>query len=147
MSEENELPENIADAPVFEPPSAPKTQKKKPRGRPFTPENAKTMQISAAKAKKARKEARAQMLLALTTKLDLGDELVKAWQMSDGKQMDLIEKALRIVGLHHDQSPDAQAQKFQVNANANVKKDSTVKLVLEDLTEDEAKEMYWKSST
>lgn len=137
VSTEQELPENIADAPVIERPSATKTQKKKPRGRPFTPENAKTMQISAARAKKARKEARAQMLMALTTKLDLGDEIVKAWQMADEKQMNLIEKALRIVGLHHDQSPDAQAQKFQVNANANVKKDSTVKLVIEDFTKPE----------
>lgn len=136
VSTEQELPENIADAPVIEPPSASKSQKK-PRGRPFTPENAKTMQISAARAKKARKEARAQMLMALTTKLDLGDEIVKAWQMADEKQMNLIDKALRIVGLHHDQSPDAQAQKFQVNANANVKKDSTVKLVIEDFTKPE----------
>lgn len=143
----SELPENIADAPEIPIPSATKSQKKKPRGRPFTHENAKAMQISAAKAKKIRKEARNEMLATLTTKLDLGDELVKAWQMCDEKQMNLIEKALRIVGLHHDQSPDAQAQKLQVNANANVKKDATVKLILEDLTEEEAKEMYWKSST
>lgn len=144
---DSELPENIADAPEIPVPSASKSQKKKPRGRPFTHENAKAMQISAAKAKKIRKDARNQMLATLTTKLDLGDELVKAWQMADEKQMNLIEKALRIVGLHHDQSPDAQAQKLQVSANANVKKDSTVKLILEDLTEEEAKEMYWKSST
>jgi hypothetical protein len=136
VSTEQELPENIADAPIIEHPSATKPPRKSP-GRPFTKENAKTMQISAARAKKARKEARAQMLMALTTKLDLGDEIVKAWQMADEKQMNLIEKALRIVGLHHDQSPDAQAQKFQVNANANVKKDSTVKLVIEDFTKPE----------
>ena len=143
----SELPENIADAPEIPIPSATKSQKKKPRGRPFTHENAKVMQISAAKAKKARKDARNRMLMALTTKLDLGDEIVKAWQMSDDKQMALIEKALRIVGLHHDQSPDAQAQKIALDAKANVKKDATVKLILEDLTEEEAKEMYWKSST
>lgn len=138
MSTDSELPENIADAPEIPIPSAKKPNKKKGgTGRPITKENAKQFALSAAKAKKARKEARAQMLLALTTKLDLGDELVKAWQMSDGKQMDLIEKALRIVGLHHDQSPDAQAQKVQVNANANVKKDSTVKLVIEDFTKPE----------
>lgn len=134
---DSELPENIADAPEIPVPSATKPQKKKPRGRPFTHENAKAMQISAAKAKKIRKDARNQMLATLTTRLDLGDELVKAWQMCDEKQMNLIEKALRIVGLHHDQSPDAQAQKLQVNANANVKKDSTVKLILEDLTKPE----------
>ena len=133
----SELPENIADAPEIPIPSAAKPQKKKPRGRPITSENAKQMAISAAKAKKIRKDARNQMLATLTTKLDLGDELVKAWQMADDKQMALIEKALRIVGLHHDQSPDAQAQKIALDAKANVKKDSTVKLILEDMTKPE----------
>jgi len=133
----SELPENIADAPEIPLPSATKPQKKKPRGRPITSENAKQMAISAAKAKKIRKDARNQMLATLTTKLDLGDELVKAWQMCDEKQMNLIEKALRIVGLHHDQSPDAQAQKIALDAKANVKKDSTVKLIIEDMTKPE----------
>lgn len=132
-----ELPENIADAPEIPIPSANKSQRKKPRGRPFTHENAKEMQISAAKAKKIRKEARNRMLATLTTELDLGAELVKAWKHCDDKQMALIEKALRIVGLHHDQSPDAAAQKIALEANANVKKDSTVKLVLEDMTKPE----------
>lgn len=133
----SDLPENIADAPKIHIPSATKPQKKKPRGRPITSENAKQMAISAAKAKKIRKDARNQMLATLTTKLDLGDELVKAWQMADDKQMALIEKALRIVGLHHDQSPDAQAQKIALDAKASVKKDSTVKLILEDMTKPE----------
>lgn len=133
----SELPENIADAPEIPVPSATKSQKKKPRGRPFTHENAKVMQISAAKAKKIRKDARNKMLATLTTRLDLGDELVKAWQMCDEKQMNLIEKALRIVGLHHDQSPDAQAQKIALDAKASVKKDATVKLILEDMTKPE----------
>ena len=141
-----ELPENIADAPEIQVPSAAKPPRKSP-GRPFTKDNAKQMAISAAKAKKIRKEARNRMLATLTTELDLGEELVKAWKHCDDKQMALIEKALRIVGLHHDQSPDAQAQRIALEANANVKKDSTVKLVLEDLTEEEAKETYWQSST
>ena len=81
----NELPENIADAPEIPIPSATKPQKKKPRGRPITSENARQMAISAAKAKKIRKDARNQMLATLTTKLDLGYELVKAWQMNDDK--------------------------------------------------------------
>ena len=125
--------------------SADETPKK--RGKPFDSETAKKAAISAAKAKKIRKDARNRMLATLTTELDLGEELVKAWKHCDDKQMALIEKALRIVGLHHDQSPDAQAQKIALDANANVKKDSTVKLILEDLTEEEAKETYWQSST
>ena len=132
-----ELPENIADAPEIPIPSAEKPQKKKPRGRPITSENAKQMAISAAKAKKIRKDARNRMLQTLVTDLDLGVELVKAWKHCDDKQMALIEKALRIVGLHHDQSPDAVAQKIALDAKANVKKDSTVKLVLEDMTKPE----------
>lgn len=133
----SELPENIADAPEIPIPSAEKPQKKKPRGRPITSENAKQMAISAAKAKKIRKDARNRMLQTLVTDLDLGSELVKAWKHCDDKQMALIEKALRIVGLHHDQSPDAVAQKIALDAKANVKKDSTVKLVLEDMTKPE----------
>lgn len=133
----SELPENIADAPEIHIPSAEKPQKKKPRGRPITSENAKQMAISAAKAKKIRKDARNRMLQTLVTDLDLGSELVKAWKHCDDKQMALIEKALRIVGLHHDQSPDAVAQKIALDAKANVKKDSTVKLVLEDMTKPE----------
>ena len=133
----SELPGNIADAPEIPIPSAEKPQKKKPRGRPITSENAKQMAISAAKAKKIRKEARNRMLQTLVTDLDLGSELVKAWKHCDDKQMALIEKALRIVGLHHDQSPDAVAQKIALDAKANVKKDSTVKLVLEDMTKPE----------
>jgi hypothetical protein len=134
---DSELPENIADAPQIELPSAPKSQKKKPRGRPFTSENAKTMQISAAKAKKLRKEARAKMLAALTTKLDMGEELYLAMYNKDEKYLGMIERATRLVGLQHDQSPDAQAQKIALDAKASVKKDSTVKLILEDLTKPE----------
>lgn len=129
----SELPENIADAPEIPIPSANKSQRKKPRGRPFTHENAKEMQISAAKAKKIRKEARNRMLATLTTELDLGEELVKAWKHCDDKQMALIEKALRIVGLHHDQSPDAQAQKIALDAKTDNKVSGNVNITVKGL--------------
>ena len=132
----NELPENIADAPEIPIPSATKPQKKKPRGRPITSENARQMAISAAKAKKIRKDARNQMLAALTTKLDLGDELVKAWKSNDDKQMALIEKALRIVGLHHDQSADAVAQKIAVDAKTDNKVSGNVNITIKGLDGD-----------
>lgn len=134
MSEE--LPENIADAPVIELPSASKPRNRGP-GRRITKDNAKEMAISAARAKKLRKEARAKMLAALTTKLDMGEELYLAMYNRDEKYLGMIERATRLVGLQHDQSPDAIAQKISVNANANVKKDSTVKLILEDMTKPE----------
>lgn len=134
---DNDLPENIADAPEIDLPSAGKPQKKKPRGRPITSENAKEFALSAAKAKKLRKEARAKMLAALTTKLDMGEELYLAMYNKDEKYLGMIERATRLVGLQHDQSPDAVAQKIALDAKANVKKDSTVKLILEDLTKPE----------
>lgn len=135
----SELPENIADAPEIELPSAAKSQKPKRKspGRPFTKENAKAMQLSAAKAKKLRKEARAKMLAALTTKLDMGEELYLAMYNKDEKYLGMIERATRLVGLQHDQSPDAVAQKIALDAKANVKKDSTVKLIIEDMTKPE----------
>ena len=69
-------------------------------GRPFTPEIAKAMQLSATAAKKRRRETRMAMLNALTTELDLGQEMVKAFKAHDEKQMELIERALKMVGLH-----------------------------------------------
>ena len=135
----SELPENIADAPEIELPSATKSSKPKRKspGRPFTKENAKAMQLSAAKAKKMRKEARAKMLQAMCTSLDLGKELVDAIRKNDLTKITIVDKALHIVGLQHDQSPDAQAQKISLDAKANVKKDATVKLILEDMTKPE----------
>ena len=127
-----DLPENIADAPENPVQSATKPPRKSP-GRPFTKDNAKQMAISAAKAKAMRKEARNRMLATLTTELDLGEELVKAWKHCDDKQMALIEKALRIVGLHHDQSPDAQAQKISLDAKTDNKVYGNVNITVKGL--------------
>lgn len=123
-----ELPENIADAPEIALHSAEKPQKKKPRGRPITSENAKAFALSAAKAKKLRKEARAKMLAALTTKLDMGEELYLAMYNKDEKYLGMIERATRLVGLQHDQSPDAIAQKVQVSAKTDAKLDAKVEM-------------------
>lgn len=118
-----ELPENIADAPEIELPSA-----KKVRGRPITKENAKQYQLSAAKAKKMRKEARAKMLAAMCTKLDLGDQLVEAVKKNDLTKISIVEKALTIVGLTHNQSSEAIAQKLQVSAKTDSKVDAKVEM-------------------
>ena len=113
-------------------------QPKKVRGRPIkSGEMAKQYQLSAARAKRLRKEARMKMLNALTEHLDLGEELLKALRSRDMNYLAMIEKATRLTGLQHDQSQEAIAQKFEVSANANVKKDSTVKLVIEDFTKPE----------
>lgn len=124
-----DLPENIADTPEVELPSA-----KKVRGRPITKENAKQYQLSAAKAKKMRKEARAAMLQAMCTKLDLGDQLVDAIRKNDLTKISIVEKALTIVGLTHNQSSEAIAQKLQVNTKSDVKAkvDNTLHFIIED---------------
>lgn len=131
-----ELPENIADAPEIPIPSANKSQRKKPRGRPFTHENAKEMQISAAKAKAMRKEARAKMLAAMCTSLDLGKELVDAIRKNDLTKITIVDKALHIVGLQHEQSPDAVAQKISLNAKTDNKVSGNVNISIKGLDVD-----------
>lgn len=134
MTEDNQLPENIADLPEIIPPSADESapKPKKVIGRPITKENAKQYQLSAARAKKLRKEARAKMLAALTERLDIADELYKAMKKQDEKYLNMIEKATRLVGLHHDQSQEAIAQKFEVKTDANVKTDNNIHFVIEE---------------
>lgn len=113
--------------PEITPPSA-----KKVRGRPITKANAKQYQLSAARAKKQRKQARMEMLNAMVTQLNLGDELVKAVKTQDDKALSCIEKALRITGLHFDQGPEA-VQNVKVDAKSETKNTSTqmVKFVLD----------------
>ena len=131
-----ELPENIADASEIELPSVNKSQRKKPRGRPFSKENAKAMQLSAARAKAMRKEARAKMLAAMCTSLDLGQELVDAIRKNDLTKITIVDKALHIVGLQHDQSPDAQAQKISLDAKTDNKVSGNVNITVKGLDVD-----------
>lgn len=133
-----DLPENIADTPEIPIPSAAKPPRKSP-GRPFTKENAKEFALSAAKAKKLRKEARAKMLAALTTRLDLGDELYRAMHSKDEKYLGMIEKATRLVGLQHDQSEDAIAQKISLNAKTDANVNARVELPNINITFEDAK--------
>ena len=134
----SELPENIADAPEIELPSVEKSlkPKRKSNGRPFTKENAKAMQLSAAKAKAMRKEARAKMLQAMCTSLDLGKELVDAIKKNDLTKITIVDKALHIVGLQHDQSPDAQAQKISLDAKTDNKVSGNVNITVKGLDVD-----------
>ena len=136
-----ELPENIADAPEIKLPSVEKSlkPKRKSNGRPFTKENAKAMQLSAAKAKKMRKEARAKMLQAMCTSLDLGKELVDAIKKNDLTKISIVDKALHIVGLQHDQSEDAIAQKISLNAKTDANVNAKEELPNINITFEDAK--------
>ena len=129
-----ELPE--IELPIATKP--PKPKRKSP-GRPFTKENAKAMQLSAAKAKKMRKEARAQMLQAMCTSLDLGKELVDAIKKNDLTKISIVDKALHIVGLQHDQSEDAIAQKISLNAKTDANVNAKVELPNINITFEDAK--------
>lgn len=90
-----------------------------PEGRRFTKENASAMGLSSARARKLRKDARNQMLQALCTKLNLGDELVKSVQEHDFNQVQLLEKAIKMVGVHFEQSAEA-AQNIKVESKSEV---------------------------
>lgn len=133
-----ELPENIEDAPEIDLPSAQETapKRKKVIGRPITKENAKQYQLSAARAKRLRKEARAKMLSALAESMDLGKELLKAMKGKDEKYLGMIEKATRLVGLQHDQSEDAIAQKISLNAKTDNRVSGNVNITVKGLDVD-----------
>ena len=126
------FPEGTEDAP--EVPVSAGEAPKQVRGRPFTKENAKRMALSAAAAKKRRKEARMKMLSALTDKLDLGEELYKAMTTHDFDYLQMIVVATRLTGLQHDQSDEGKTQNLNVNAKADVKAktDNSIRFIIED---------------
>ena len=126
---------DTVDTVVSVPQSAGEPQKK-PRGRPITKENAKQFALSAAKAKKMRKEARLKMLNAMCTKLDLGEQLVDAINKNDLTKMNIVEKALVIVGLTHNQSSEAVAQKLNVEAKTDSKVTGNVNITVKGLDVD-----------
>lgn len=72
------------------------------------------------------------MLNKLVTNLDFGDELLSAIKSKDMDQINLLQTALRLVGLTHDQSEDAvQHMKVDTKSETNSKVDSTIKFVLD----------------
>ena len=119
MSTENIMDEleTVEEAPE---PSGAEQPQKKPRGRPFTPETAKKAQLSATAAKKRRCETRRKMLNALTTQLDLGEELVKALKEKDEMYMGLLMSATKLVGVQYEQSDEARTQNFKVDTKADI---------------------------
>ena len=104
---------------------------KKLPGRPFTSETAKKAQINSAKAHRLRKEARYKILAAVTSKLDLGEEVLHALTQHDEQYLAMLERATRLIGCHFDQSEDA-IQNIKVNAKTDTKAkvDTTVRFVL-----------------
>lgn len=103
-------------------------KRKMPVGQKFTPMNAKQAQEASVRARNLRKQVRAQMLDTLVNNMDFGTEMLKAIKKGDINQVQLLETALKIVGLTHNQSEDA-VQRVNVDANVEANVDATVKTV------------------
>lgn len=124
MAEENTQNEAV------EPSKTPEKPKKKLPGIPFTSETAKALKAKADAAKAMRKKVRAEMLATLCTKADLGLELYKAMKNGDEKAMNAIEKAIKIVGLHFDQSEESVTK---VDVKSDNKVDGNLKITVTGL--------------
>lgn len=109
------------------------TPKKKVRGRPFTKANAAEMGARGRNTRRLRKEARDKMFLTLVNKLDLGEELIKAIQRGDETLITVLDKAVKMVGLHYDQSDEvSQNIKVESKSDVKMKTDGSLKFVIED---------------
>lgn len=114
-------------------PTEEQPKKKRVFGRPFTKENAAEMGARGRNTRKLRKEARDKMFLTLVQKLDLGEELIKAIQRGDETLITVLDKAVKMVGLHYDQSEDAATNiKAEVKSDVKMKADSAIKFVIEE---------------
>lgn len=90
----------------------------------FTPMTAKQAQEASVRARNLRKQVRSQMLERLVNDLDFADELEKAIKSGDLDRINLLQTALKIIGLHHDQSEDAVKSGISVKASQGGDPDS-----------------------
>lgn len=95
--------------------------KGKPRGIPFNTETGKAHSKLAVNAKALRKKVRKEMLDTLVSELNLGDELVKAVKNNSMTKMNLLEKAIEIVGLKYAQSPEVLEQRMHIESKSDIK--------------------------
>ena len=84
----------------------------------FTPLNARQAQEASVRARNIRKQVRAQMLETLVNNMDFGAEMLKAMKKCDLDKINLLQTAMKIVGLTHDQSEDA-VNKLQIDATTD----------------------------
>lgn len=73
---------------------------------PFTAMNAKQAQEASVRSRNLRKQVRAQILNHIVTHLDLGQEIEKAIRSGDLDQINLLQTAIKMIGLHADQSEE-----------------------------------------
>lgn len=105
-----------------------KPQKKLP-GRPFTSEQAKSLQASANAAKKLRREMRAKMLQTVATE-GLEKYLAKAIKTGDEKLMNIVVAASKLTGVDFTSSEEAVQR---VDAKLDQKTQGKVEIVVSGL--------------
>ena len=86
----------------------------------FTPMTSKQAQEAAVKARNIRKQVRAEMLNKVVSNYDFGEEMVKALKKGDLDKVTLLKEAMRLIGLQHDQSEEAAAQKIDLKSDNKV---------------------------
>lgn len=119
------------------PASATPPAPKKVIGKPITKENCRQYQLSAAKAKKLRREARLKLLNGLVAEdIDMVEELKKAIKNNDETKISILEKAIKLVGLSYDQSDEGREQRFNVNAKSDSKVSGSVNITVKGLDGD-----------
>lgn len=91
----------------------------------FTPMTAKQAQEASVRARNLRKQVRAQMLEKLVTELDFADEMKKAILANDVDRVNMLQTALRVIGLTHDQSDERQKPTISATAETKTSNDGT----------------------
>lgn len=107
--------------------------------KPFDQCNATDFAKMAVEAKKRRSYERRKMLETVSTKCDLGAELLKAIQTGDRDKIDVIERAYKILGVTHDQSEEAVVQKMQIKTDTNVNQKRDIVINFRKATPEDAK--------
>ena len=102
-------------------------KKKNTRPQAFTPMNARQAQEASVRARNLRKQVRADMQNTVVQNYNFGDELMKALKKGDTKKVELLQTAMRLIGLHYDQSEDA-VNKLQIDATTDNKTAVTGKI-------------------
>ena len=88
--------------------------------KPFTTLTAKQAQEASVRARNLRKQVRADMLNKGVSNYDFGEELTTALKKGDLDKVTLLKEAMRLIGLQHDQSEEAAAQKIDLKSDNKV---------------------------
>lgn len=102
---------------------------KKVPGVPFTVLTAKKAQEASVRARNLRTQVRTQMLEKMVQNYDFTEEMLKALKKSDMDKLEMIQKALVIIGLTHNQSEDA-VQNVKVDSKSEATVNQTVRFCL-----------------